>query len=196
MPFCAFVSRAAAFAILCRAHRDVGVFFYSGMAATDDDRDAPAAFEPCRLLNVSQCRVSEQDEQFVLTLYNPLSRPVTEHVRLPVTDQTTAYAVIDPDGRPVATQSVPLPAPVLRVPGRRSAATAELVFRAVDLPALGYKSYLITRNGGNAVRRAGERSAAAATERQPKGPAMDVGDAVRSRALGPSDGSRSPFGEG
>lgn len=153
------------------------------MAATDGDRDAPAGFEPCRLLNVSQCHVSEQGEQFVLTLYNPLSRPVTEHVRLPVADQTTAYAVVDPDGRPVAVQSVPLPALVLCLPGRRSAATAELVFRAADLPALGYKSYLITRNDGNAVRGAGERSATA-TERQPDGPAMDVGDAVRSGARG------------
>lgn len=101
-------------------------------------------FKTCHLLNISQCEVSEQTEQFVLTLYNPLSRPVTEFVRLPVPDET-AYDVIDPNGQRLTVQFVPLPGAVLRIPGRQSLANVELVFRADDLPPLGYKSYLITR---------------------------------------------------
>ncbi|XP_025413400.1 lysosomal alpha-mannosidase-like isoform X2 [Sipha flava] len=100
--------------------------------------------DTCPLTNISQCEISEREEQYVLTLYNPLSRPVVEHVRLPVPGDT-AYTVVDPDGRSVAVQFVRLPMPVVRVPGRRSSATAELVFRADGLPPLGYKSYLITR---------------------------------------------------
>lgn len=101
-------------------------------------------FRHCRLLNISECAVSERVSQYVLTLYNPLSRPVTEFVRLPVPAETV-YGVVDPDGRTLTVQLVPLPGPVLRVPGRDSTAVAELVFRADSLPPLGYKSYLITK---------------------------------------------------
>lgn len=117
-------------------------------------------FRPCRLLNVSECAVSERGAQFVLTLYNPLSRPVTEFARLPVPAETV-YAVVDPDGRTLTAQLVPLPRPVLRVPGRVSTAVAELVFRADALPPLGYKSYLITRTAPQ-QRAAGDRGPEAA----------------------------------
>lgn len=54
-------------------------------------------FNSCLLLNVSQCNVSEKANTFVVTLYNPLSQPVTHHVRLPVTE--IAYSVKDPAGK-------------------------------------------------------------------------------------------------
>ncbi|XP_015365920.1 PREDICTED: lysosomal alpha-mannosidase isoform X2 [Diuraphis noxia] len=107
--------------------------------------ETPVEFKSCHLLNISQCEVSENSEQFVLTLYNPLSRPVTEFVRLPIPGET-AYSVVDPLGKKLMVQFVPLPSAVLRIPDRQSLATAELVFRANDLPPLGYKSYLITKD--------------------------------------------------
>ncbi|XP_026811581.1 lysosomal alpha-mannosidase-like isoform X3 [Rhopalosiphum maidis] len=125
----------------------------------------------CHLLNISQCEVSEHSEQFVLTLYNPLSRPVTEFVRLPITAET-AYTVTDPWGQNLTVQFVPLPDAVLRIPGRESSATAELVFQAEDIPPLGYKSYLITKQPSSytdSLR--AKRSAGSETE----GP-VDVGD--------------------
>lgn len=102
-------------------------------------------FKTCQLLNISQCEVSEKSEQFLLTLYNPLSRPVTEFVRLPIPSET-AYDVIDSNGEKLIIQFVPLPSAVLRIPNRKSSAKTELVFQADNLPPLGYKSYLITKN--------------------------------------------------
>ncbi|XP_050429142.1 lysosomal alpha-mannosidase-like isoform X2 [Adelges cooleyi] len=107
--------------------------------------DRTSKFETCDLLNISVCAISEQSEQFVLTLYNPLSRPVTEFARLPVLDNTE-YDVVDPQGNNLTTQIIPLPKSVITIPGRTSPTTAELIFKATDLPPLGYKSYLITKN--------------------------------------------------
>jgi len=114
-------------------------FVFRGLAGNERPK-----FKTCNLLNISQCEISEQSEQFVLTLYNPLSRPVTEFVRLPIASETV-YNVVDPDGQNLTVQFVPLPDAVLRIPGRRSLATTELVFQVDSLPPLGYKSYLITR---------------------------------------------------
>lgn len=46
---------------------------------------------------------------------------------------------------------IPIPKPVLNIPGRKSKAIAELIFRASDLPPLGYKSYYIERATGNVI---------------------------------------------
>lgn len=43
-------------------------------------------FKTCSLLNISSCEVSEKSDQFVLTLYNPLSHSTFDYVRLPVPD--------------------------------------------------------------------------------------------------------------
>lgn len=56
-------------------------------------------FEQCLLANISQCEFTENHKQFVVTVYNPLSRPVSHYVRLPVIDQN--YQVIDPNGEKV-----------------------------------------------------------------------------------------------
>ena len=45
-------------------------------------------FEHCPLLNVSQCQPTESDSNFVVNVYNPLMRTVTNKMlRLPVTDK-------------------------------------------------------------------------------------------------------------
>lgn len=50
----------------------------------------------CLLTNISSCPLSEIHEDFVVTIYNPLSRPVGKYVRLPVVG--TSYKVLDPQG--------------------------------------------------------------------------------------------------
>lgn len=154
-----FLSR---YTLLCAGSR------FRGLAGDGDGTQPSPVRETCHLLNISQCHVSERYEQFVVTLYNPLGRPVNEFVRLPVAGER-AYAVVDPDGTRVAVQYVPVPGAVLRAPGRESNATAELVFRAADLPPLGYKSYLITRE--KVERRDAQRNA--------DGGGLDLGDTVR-----------------
>jgi len=107
------------------------------------EKTSPAlAINSCLLLNISQCEVLENQDTFVVTLYNPLSRQVSRYVRLPVTQ--ASYSVLDPQGKPVVAQMLPVPEAVLKVPGRFSQATLELVFRAEDLPPLGFRSYYVS----------------------------------------------------
>lgn len=46
---------------------------------------------------------------------------------------------------------IPIPEAVLKIPGRNSSAKSELIFRANDLPPLGFKSYYVQRSTGNIV---------------------------------------------
>lgn len=55
----------------------------------------------CLLLNISSCEITEKSNNFVVTLYNPLSRYVSQYVRLPVTG--TSYTVTDPSGNITST---------------------------------------------------------------------------------------------
>ncbi|ERL96096.1 hypothetical protein D910_01006, partial [Dendroctonus ponderosae] len=98
------------------------------------------------MLNISECAVAEKEESFVVTLYNPLGRPVSKYVRLPVVDDNEEQIDIrNPSGGRVIAQIVPIHESVLAVPGRNSEAKFDLVFVAEDIPALGYKSYFIQR---------------------------------------------------
>ncbi|XP_023268026.1 lysosomal alpha-mannosidase-like, partial [Seriola lalandi dorsalis] len=45
----------------------------------------------CDSLNISVCPLTESSKKFSVSVYNPLARPVTRPVRLPVNG--TAYAV-------------------------------------------------------------------------------------------------------
>nr|CAD7399255.1 unnamed protein product [Timema cristinae] len=64
----------------------------------DDTNPAPQVnLDSCMLLNISQCEVSEKSSNFVVTVYNPLSHPVSLYVRVPVTGQT--YSVKDPNSK-------------------------------------------------------------------------------------------------
>ncbi|XP_067010796.2 lysosomal alpha-mannosidase isoform X2 [Anabrus simplex] len=104
---------------------------------------APLELDSCLLLNVSQCTVSELSSIFVVTVYNPLSHPVSHYVRLPVLG--SSYSVLDPTGEEQVVQMLPLHPAILTLPERISKATMELVFRAKDLPPLGFRSYYIRR---------------------------------------------------
>lgn len=44
---------------------------------------------------------------------------------------------------------IPIPPAILKIPGRNSSATVELIFRASDLPPLGFKSYYVEKKPGN-----------------------------------------------
>lgn len=107
-------------------------------------RVAAVPLKSCLLLNISQCDISEHSSQFVVTVHNPLSRPVSHYVRVPVSG--ASYTVQDPAGKQLKIQLVPIPQPVIEVPGRVSPATMELVFYAKDLPPLGFRSYYISRS--------------------------------------------------
>ncbi|XP_049791934.1 lysosomal alpha-mannosidase-like [Schistocerca nitens] len=100
------------------------------------------SFSSCLLSNISQCEISETSENFVVTVYNPLSQVSSYYVRLPV--QNGTYSVEDADGNQQLIQLVPVPDSVYDIPGRESNATYEIVFQAEDIPALGYRSYYVS----------------------------------------------------
>ncbi|KAI4469648.1 alpha-mannosidase [Holotrichia oblita] len=106
-------------------------------------------FQSCLLANISECKITEESDKFVVTVYNPLSRNVTHYVRLPVTG--TAYKVLDYNGNPIVTQLMPISNTVLNIPGRMSASTVELIFVAKDVPPLGFLSFYVSKTTGNDV---------------------------------------------
>uniref|UniRef100_A0A669EVV8 Alpha-mannosidase n=1 Tax=Oreochromis niloticus TaxID=8128 RepID=A0A669EVV8_ORENI len=85
----------------------------------------------CDNLNVSVCHLTESSKKFSVNVYNPLARPVTWPVRLPVNG--TAYSVSDASGKAVDCQ-VSMCA--------SSFAVNELVFQ-VQAPPLGYTTYTV-----------------------------------------------------
>ncbi|WAQ95187.1 MA2B1-like protein, partial [Mya arenaria] len=81
----------------------------------------------CDLLNISACSITEQDRQFVMIVYNPLSHSINHWVRLPM---------------------IPVFKRTQNIPERKGyMAKNELVFR-VEIPALGYSTYMIKMSEG------------------------------------------------
>uniref|UniRef100_A0A4W6E549 Alpha-mannosidase n=1 Tax=Lates calcarifer TaxID=8187 RepID=A0A4W6E549_LATCA len=86
----------------------------------------------CDNLNISVCPLTESSKKFSVNVYNPLARPVTWPVRLPVNG--TAYTVSDAKGKAVDCQ----------VSVRNwGFAVNELVFQ-VQAPPLGYSTYSVS----------------------------------------------------
>ncbi|XP_014487574.1 PREDICTED: lysosomal alpha-mannosidase isoform X1 [Dinoponera quadriceps] len=112
---------------------------WSGM--TQDD----AKIFTCLELNISSCAFSEESDMFMITVYNPQSRPVSTYVRIPVEGNSYAVRSLN-DGVYPAVQIVPIPQSVQNIPGRMSKAQNELVFRATNIPALGLVSYVIAKS--------------------------------------------------
>uniref|UniRef100_T1IVT5 Alpha-mannosidase n=1 Tax=Strigamia maritima TaxID=126957 RepID=T1IVT5_STRMM len=94
----------------------------------------------CNKLNVSECHVTEQNDQFVVTVYNPIGRQFLHYLRIPVNGKS--YSVTDPKGNEITSQLVPIPMDVVVLPERNSTATQELVFLA-DIPPLGFATYFV-----------------------------------------------------
>ncbi|CAG0879219.1 unnamed protein product [Darwinula stevensoni] len=104
----------------------------------------------CPFLNISSCEVSENENTLILTLYNPLGRPRSHPARVPVPPagggDAPVYHVYDHTGAELTVDVMPIPGPVLTVPGRSSSAKFELVFLA-SLPPMGFANFYITRAG-------------------------------------------------
>ncbi|XP_033226250.1 lysosomal alpha-mannosidase-like [Belonocnema kinseyi] len=99
-------------------------------------------FHSCLLLNISACYDTENNKNFVVTLYNPTSQPLKTYVRIPVSN--TGYTVKNYLGTEILTQVVPVPLTVERTPGRESKARFELIFSAIGTPPLGFQSFYIS----------------------------------------------------
>lgn len=127
----------------------------------EEDNDG-LDFDSCLLANVSYCEQSDSDK-FTVAVYNPLSRPVTSPVNLPVNSEN--WKITDPDGTDnfssvisllllnyainslgdeVAHQIVPVIRDFSYITDIQPSLFS-LVFSADDLPQLGYKVYQIEK---------------------------------------------------
>lgn len=104
-------------------------------------------FSSCLGLNISKCETTEANDNFIVTLYNPLPHSTFQYVRLPVTSEF--WSIRDYRNVAVDFQIVPIPDPVKSLKYRMSSASFELVFMASELPPLGYKSYYVAREGAS-----------------------------------------------
>uniref|UniRef100_A0A4W6E711 Alpha-mannosidase n=1 Tax=Lates calcarifer TaxID=8187 RepID=A0A4W6E711_LATCA len=95
----------------------------------------------CDNLNISVCPLTESSKKFSVNVYNPLARPVTWPVRLPVNG--TAYTVSDAKGKAVDCQVVPVSRATQEVRRNWGFAVNELVFQ-VQAPPLGYSTYSVS----------------------------------------------------
>jgi lysosomal alpha-mannosidase len=100
-------------------------------------------FASCPQLNISSCETTENSNQFMVTVYNPLAHATYQYVRVPVGGPK--YEVRDYRNIVVPSQLIPLPKSILELNFRQSEAKYELVFQANEVPGLGYKSYFITK---------------------------------------------------
>ena len=99
----------------------------------------------CDSLNISSCEITEGNQPIAVTLYNPIGRNVSKYISLPV-DGNKNFDVFNPTGKLIKSVVTPISSVVLRIPGRKSKATYQLTFK-VDLPPIGYATYLLIQNG-------------------------------------------------
>lgn len=102
------------------------------------------SFNNCLGLNISQCSITEESTNFIVTVYNSLAHSTYQYVRVPVPNAN--YIITDYRGVAVAAQLLPVPTDVVNLKFRASTAKYELVFMANELPPLGYKSYFVAKS--------------------------------------------------
>ncbi|CAF1087368.1 unnamed protein product [Rotaria sordida] len=91
----------------------------------------------CQLTNISECLPIEGQDRFTLTLWNPTGHTISHHVRVPVTKN---YTILDSTGHVILADLIPISEPTKKIPGRKSFAMNQLIFKAI-LPALGFNTY-------------------------------------------------------
>ncbi|KAF3852860.1 hypothetical protein F7725_006215 [Dissostichus mawsoni] len=79
--------------------------------------------------------------QFSVNVYNPLARPVSYPVRLPVNG--SSYEVTDANGKPVDCQVLPVSSSTQEVRRSRGSALRELLFQA-EAPPLGFTTFTVS----------------------------------------------------
>ncbi|KAL0281361.1 UNVERIFIED_CONTAM: hypothetical protein PYX00_002368 [Menopon gallinae] len=112
-----------------------------------EEKSPRLELKSCLLSNISECAVASESKNFIMTIYNPLSRPVNYYARVPA--YNGSYSVRDPKGNRIQHQLVPIPDPLKALPGRKSETDFEIVFKAEAIPPLGYRSYYVSRLNGS-----------------------------------------------
>ncbi|XP_044269680.1 lysosomal alpha-mannosidase-like [Tribolium madens] len=96
----------------------------------------------CLLTNVSICEATKSD-RFVVTVYNPLERPVTHYVRLPVPNGN--FKITGPDGEVSSDLFDSISSFDYIDENTGVPSTKELVFAATEVPGFGVKLYYVQK---------------------------------------------------
>ncbi len=98
----------------------------------------------CDSLNMTECWVSENNENFTLIIYNPIGRAISQWVRIPV-NSSHNYEVLDSNGIKVnKTYLIPVSQAIQQLQDRKSSANSELVFKA-NLVGVGFVTYFVRK---------------------------------------------------
>ena len=95
----------------------------------------------CPLTNISQCALTENDNNVILLIYNPIIRSLPKKtVRFPVKEAN--IEIFDgTSNEKLLVEFVPIPQFVKDVPGRDSESQYDVVFEATNIPPLGTDSF-------------------------------------------------------
>ena len=117
------------------------------LAQTDiaDIFDIPSP-DFCPYRNISICTTSENEDNFLVTLYNPLARQVSHYVRMPVHGKS--YLISDSNGNIVVGDVMPVPGSLYAVRRNRGNAPFELTFKAT-IDGLSAVTYTIQKNASH-----------------------------------------------
>ncbi len=88
-------------------------------------------FTICPMLNISQCSVTEKDEELTFAVYNPLGHIRSGFIHIPVT--SNSWDFVDLFGTPLDWQAVELPPEVVSIPGRTSMAKYDIGINGKNL---------------------------------------------------------------
>lgn len=113
------------------------------LSTKEDGTSADFTFSNCLYLNISSCSISETSNNFIVTVYNPLGYPSYEYIRFPV--PTTTYTVHDLEGNEIPLQFVKVADQITGLEYRESTSEYDLVFKAENIPGVGFKSYYVTK---------------------------------------------------
>ena len=98
-------------------------------------------FQYCDFLNISICNITETDKSIVVNVYNPIARPITSYIRIPVNSKL--FVVLGSKGEPVKSQLTPISKETAQLRrSHREYAAYELVFE-VSTPGLGFSTYFV-----------------------------------------------------
>ena len=97
----------------------------------------------CPLRNVSECSLTTKNDNIILLVYNPLSRPVAKYIRFPVAKDATDVNIYDDAGELVNVNLLPIHPTIKNIPGRKDNADMEALFYASDIPPLGYRAFYV-----------------------------------------------------
>ncbi|XP_039250452.2 lysosomal alpha-mannosidase-like [Styela clava] len=101
----------------------------------------------CDYLNITLCDFTQKTDEFTVVVYNPLARNVPTYVRLPVSDDSGTFTVKDKlTGMYVGSQIVPVTQPTLLVRRNKGNADSELVFKADNIPPLGFSEFSVIKS--------------------------------------------------